>query len=79
MEGLLAALPQLNQDGIPEAPYRQFNAMLAKLRSLESDAIDNEQLLEIEAHLLRLSDAISQRYFLQYERTDPPIRDSLLA
>jgi hypothetical protein len=36
-------------------------------------------LQDIETRLLALSDAISQRYFLQYERSDPPVRDTLLA
>ncbi|MET0361566.1 MAG: circularly permuted type 2 ATP-grasp protein, partial [Sphingobium sp.] len=69
-------LPQANPDEMPEAPYRQFAAMLAKLRGLECDAVGDAQLREIETRLLALSDAISQRYFLQYERSDPPVRDT---
>jgi uncharacterized circularly permuted ATP-grasp superfamily protein/uncharacterized alpha-E superfamily protein len=72
-------LPQANPDEIPEAPYRQFSALLAQLRAVESHMIDDAQLLEIETRLLALSDAISHRYFLQYERSDPPIRDTLIA
>ncbi|MFT4025381.1 MAG: circularly permuted type 2 ATP-grasp protein [Novosphingobium sp.] len=75
----LAAVPRLNEDEIPEAPFRQLNAMLAILRSLEADSIDDAQLRDIETRLLALSDAISQRYFLQYERADPPVQDTLLA
>lgn len=75
----LAALPRLNEDEIPEAPFRQLNAMLASLRSLEADSLDDAQLQDIETRLLALSDSISQRYFLQYERADPPVQDTLLA
>ena len=75
----IASLPQLNEDGIPEAPYRQFSAMLASLRGMECETVGDAQLLDIETRLLGLSDAISQRYFLQYERSDPPVRDTLLA
>jgi uncharacterized circularly permuted ATP-grasp superfamily protein/uncharacterized alpha-E superfamily protein len=75
----ISNLPQLNDDGIPEAPYRQFSAMLANLRAMECESVDDAQLQDIETRLLALSDAISQRYFLQYERSDPPVRDTLLA
>ena len=75
----IASLPQLTEDGIPEAPYRQFSAMLASLHAMECGSVDDFQLQDIETRLLALSDAISQRYFLQYERSDPPVRDSLLA
>ena len=75
----ITSLPQLTEDGIPEAPYRQFSAMLANLHAMESGSVDDFQLQDIETRLLALSDAISQRYFLQYERSDPPVRDSLLA
>jgi uncharacterized circularly permuted ATP-grasp superfamily protein/uncharacterized alpha-E superfamily protein len=75
----IASLPQLTEDGIPEAPYRQFSAMLANLHGMECGSVDDFQLQDIETRLLALSDAISQRYFLQYERCDPPVRDSLLA
>lgn len=75
----ISSLPQLTADGIPEAPYRQFSAMLANLHAMESGSVDDAQLQDIETRLLALSDAISQRYFLQYERSDPPVRDTLLA
>ena len=75
----LNSLPKLADDGIPEAPVRQFSAMLAHLQAMECDTIDDAQLQDIETRLLALSDAISQRYFLQYERSDPPVQDTLLA
>ena len=79
IEEHLASLPQQTEGGIPEAPYRQFSAMLASLRGMECASVDDHQLQDIETRLLSLSDAISQRYFLQYERSDPPVRDTLLA
>lgn len=75
----LSALPRLNEDGIPEAPFRQLNAILALLRAMEADSLDDAQLQNIETRLLGLSDAVSQRYFLQYERADPPVQGTLLA
>lgn len=75
----LADLPHLGEGDLPEPPIRQFNATLARLRSLEADGIDDRQLQDIETRLLALSDMISQRYFLQYERADPTMQDALLA
>lgn len=75
----LAHLPRLHDDGVPEEPWRQFSAMLAQLRGLDASNTDDRQILELENRLLGLSDAISQRYFLQYERSDPPVRDTLIA
>ncbi len=75
----LASLPQLSDDGMPEEPYRQFGAMLANLRGMQCETAGDAQMQDIETRLLALSDAIAQRYFLQYERSDPPLRDSLLA
>jgi uncharacterized circularly permuted ATP-grasp superfamily protein/uncharacterized alpha-E superfamily protein len=79
IEENLADLPHLNDDEVPEEPFRQLSATLARLRSLEADGIDDGQLREIETRLLALSDTISQRYFLQYERSDLPTQDALLA
>jgi uncharacterized circularly permuted ATP-grasp superfamily protein/uncharacterized alpha-E superfamily protein len=79
IEENLSDLPHLGDGDIPEAPFRQLSAALARLRSLEADAIDDTQLQDIETRLLALSDTIAQRYFLQYERPDPPVQDTLLA
>jgi uncharacterized alpha-E superfamily protein len=79
IEENLSDLPHLGDGDIPEAPFRQLSAALARLRSLEADALDDTQLQDIETRLLALSDTIAQRYFLQYERTDPPLQDTLLA
>ena len=73
----LANLPQLNDDGIPEEPYRQFSAMVAHLHAMQCETVDDEQLQDIETRLLALSDAIAQRYFLQYERSESPLRETL--
>jgi len=79
IEANLADLPHLGDGEIPEAPFRQLSATLAQLRSLEADGIEDEQLQDIETRLLALSDTISQRYFLQYERDDTLTQDNLLA
>ncbi len=75
----IASLPRMDHDTVPEEPWRLFNALLARLHAMASETADEGQILEIENRLLGLSDAISQRYFLQYERSDPPIRDTLIA
>jgi len=74
----IAALPVLGDEQIPEAPLRGARAALAPLQSLTIDMIGDNLLIEIENRLLSLSEAISARYFLQYEKSEPTIRDSLL-
>jgi uncharacterized alpha-E superfamily protein len=74
----LASLPALHDDGVPEEPWRRFSAVLALLRGLDAAGMDETQILDIEQRLLGLSDAISQRYFLQFERSDPPISETLI-
>jgi len=75
----LDGLPQLSDDGIPEEPYRLFSALLARLRGMAADTLGDADILDVETRLLALSEAISNRYFLQYERSDPPVQESLLA
>ena len=54
-------------------------AVLAPFLSLTIDAVDDALLQDTEARLLSLSEAISARYFLQYEKSESPERDNLLA
>lgn len=75
----VAALPTLSEDQLPEQPLREVRAVLAPFLSLTIDAVDDALLQDTEARLLSLSEAISARYFLQYEKSESPERDNLLA
>jgi uncharacterized circularly permuted ATP-grasp superfamily protein/uncharacterized alpha-E superfamily protein len=76
--GHIAELPTLNEDNLPERPLLEARAILASLQNLTIDAVGDNELQEIETRLLGLSDAISARYFLQYEKTER-VQDSFLA
>lgn len=75
----MGLLPALTEDNIPERPLREARAILRSLESLTIDQITGNELQEIEARLLGLSDAISERYFLQYEKSDKVAQDNFLA
>ena len=72
-------MPTLSEDQLPEQPLREVRAVLAPFLSLTIDAVDDALLQDTEARLLSLSEAISARYFLQYEKSESPERDNLLA
>ncbi|GAA0265169.1 circularly permuted type 2 ATP-grasp protein [Alteraurantiacibacter aestuarii] len=78
IEEHLANLPLLVEDGVPERPLRETRAMLADLLSLEAAGVTEEAVQEVEVRLLSLSEALSQRYFLQVERPDRNTQGSLL-
>jgi uncharacterized alpha-E superfamily protein len=65
----IAALPRLGEGQLPEAPERVVRALAGPLESLTIGEIDDALLGEIEGRLLALSDEITARYFLQYEKT----------
>lgn len=79
LEEHITALPVLQQSGVPERPLRESRAILAELRGMEVDGMSMERLQGIELRLLALSDAISQRYFLQYEKADEAELGNFLA
>ena len=76
--GHLAELPALVENGVPERPLRETRAMLAELQSLEATEVTPKVLQRLESHLLTLSDALSQRYFLPVERPDRSAQGNLL-
>lgn len=75
----IASLPALTEDNVPERPLREARAALAPLQSLTVEAFDESRLRETELRLLALSDAISARYFLQFERAESAPGASFLA
>lgn len=64
IEAHLAALPRLNDDGLPEPPQAEASALSGTLASANVATLDADRLLLAERHLTRLSDAITRRYFL---------------
>jgi len=78
IEEHLAKLPLLVEDGVPERPLRETRAMLADLQSLEAENVSEAVIQQIEVRLLALSGALSQRYFLQLDRPERSLQDSLL-
>ncbi len=73
------ALPRLGEGQMPEPPQREARALLAPLLSLTIAEVDEALLQDIETRLLSLSEAITTRFFLQYEKTQTADRDNLLA
>ncbi len=73
------ALPRLGEGQMPEQPQREARALLAPLLSLTIAEVDEALLQDIETRLLSLSEAITTRFFLQYEKTQTADRDNLLA
>jgi uncharacterized alpha-E superfamily protein len=65
----VAALPTLRADGMPEEPARQADALAARLAPLTGDTMTMADISDAESRLMRLSDAIGQRYFLQLRKT----------
>ena len=60
----LAALPELNRDGMMEAPRRILVKLMAELSTCEARNLDNTQILAFEQHLMSFADAVGTRYFL---------------
>ena len=75
----IAALPALAEDNVPERQLLDARAALAPLQSLTVEAVDDKVLQDVEARLMRLSDSISSRYFLQFEKQEDRSQDALLA
>lgn len=75
----IGALPRLTEDLLPEQPLREALALLAPLQSLTIAAFDAARLREAQQGLFALSNAIAERYFLQYEKTDADDARQLLA
>jgi len=66
--GHLEQLPRLRDDTMTEPPLREARAVLGMLGSATALELDWLTLLDLGKRLLALSDAISTRYFLQFEQ-----------
>ncbi|CDO34120.1 circularly permuted type 2 ATP-grasp protein [Novosphingobium sp. KN65.2] len=74
----LEALPSVSDDNLPEPPLRAARALFGELQAAAAQDMTSERLADIEARLLELSDAISLRYFLQFDRDEAEKRTRLL-
>ncbi|MCJ2185562.1 circularly permuted type 2 ATP-grasp protein [Novosphingobium beihaiensis] len=74
----LSALPSLRDDNIPEPPLRAVRALRGELEAALAPDMTPERLRAIELQLQNLSDDISERYFLKFDREDAEKRTRLL-
>ncbi|MDJ0979681.1 MAG: circularly permuted type 2 ATP-grasp protein [Erythrobacter sp.] len=70
IERRLAAIPTLRTDGMPERPLRAARQMRARIDGLEAAEIGPMTIQGLREDLANLSEAISERYFLQADDTD---------
>jgi uncharacterized alpha-E superfamily protein len=75
----LASLPTLQADGMLEEPSRILLPLAAQVETADAAHLDAEALLEFEATLLRLSDAVADRYFQHGANAVPITRLAALA
>ncbi|MCJ2179217.1 circularly permuted type 2 ATP-grasp protein [Novosphingobium album (ex Hu et al. 2023)] len=74
----LSALPSLRDDNIPEPPLRAARALAGELEAVLAPEMTPERLETIEKQLQHLSDEISERYFLKFDREEAEKRTRLL-
>lgn len=74
----LAALPSGRDDNLPEPPMRAARALLGQLQAATAQDMSGEVLRGIEQQLYDLSDALSARYFLQFDPEQAERRTALL-
>lgn len=74
----LQALPSVRDDNVPEAPLRSARALQGELQAALVEDMTRARLRTLEGRLFALSDAISQRYFLQFDREGAERRTRLL-
>ncbi|GFE73996.1 circularly permuted type 2 ATP-grasp protein [Novosphingobium sp. TCA1] len=74
----LAALPSARDDNLPEPPMRAARALLGEVQAATAGDTDWNWIAGIEARLLDLSDAISSRYFLQFDPDEAEKRTPVL-
>ena len=70
IEKHLSSIPRLRTDGLPEEPLRAVRQLRARIEGLEATEIGPMTLEELRTELAALSEAISERYFLQADRSN---------
>ena len=61
----VAALPSLLEDGMPETPKRTLLKLSAEVETETAADLDTDAMLAWEQTLMRLSEEVAERYFLQ--------------
>jgi uncharacterized circularly permuted ATP-grasp superfamily protein/uncharacterized alpha-E superfamily protein len=79
VERHLGALPALRDDGVLDAPRRLAVALDALLQTTDAQALDLARLVAIEAQLMELSNAITDRFFQALRDAAPKPKTALLA
>lgn len=72
------ALPKVRDDNLPEAPLRAARALLGELQAATAPDLTPDGIKAMEGSLFALSDAISARYFLQFDRDGAEKRTRLM-
>ena len=67
----VAALPPLQDDGMPEAPSRLLTLLASQIEVQDATTLDAEKTRRFEHMLLDLSDSVTERYFLQGAHATP--------
>lgn len=75
----LASLPSLQDDGMLEGPNRILLPLVVQVETEDAGDLDADIVLAVEQALMRLSDAIADRYFLQGANAVPTIKLAALA
>jgi len=75
----LAALPRLLEDGMLEAPSRILLPLATLAETADAADLDFDAILAFEQTLMRLSDAVADRYFLQGANAVPTVKLTSLA
>jgi uncharacterized circularly permuted ATP-grasp superfamily protein/uncharacterized alpha-E superfamily protein len=75
----LAALPTLEDDGMLEAPVRILLPLAGRIEVEDASALTAAKMLACERDLMKLSDAIADRYFLQGANAVPTVKLAALA
>ena len=71
LKGHLAALPSLQNDGMPEEPTRLLIRLAGQVETGDAATLDAKAALAFEQMLMKLSNAIADRYFLQGSNAAP--------
>jgi uncharacterized alpha-E superfamily protein len=67
----IAALPDLESDGMPEEPMRLLARLGSTVDAEDAGSLNLEKTVALEQMLMALSNAISDRYFLQGSNAAP--------
>ena len=79
LQGHLAALPVLVEDGMLEPPARILTPLAGRLAVEEAGRLTTKGVRNYEQGLMDLSDAIAERYFLQGANAAPTVKLASLA